>query len=73
MKDLLLEPAMCFVTLRMFSPSLLGILMGAFIKIIEAQKLANWKVYSKQSLNILNKTVYPHYQSNELFTIPALI
>lgn len=30
--------------LRMFSCSLLGILMGAFIKIIEAQKLANWKV-----------------------------
>lgn len=29
---------------RMFSYSLLGILMGAFIKIIEAQKLANWKV-----------------------------
>lgn len=47
--------------------------MGAFIKIIEAQKLANWKVHSKQSLNILNKTVYPHNQSNELFTIPALI
>lgn len=34
--------------LRILSLCLLGILMGAFIKIIEAQKLANWKVYLKQ-------------------------
>lgn len=34
--------------LRMLSCSFLGIIMGAFIKIIEAQKLANWKVYLKQ-------------------------
>lgn len=44
---------MCSVSIsEMLSHSLVGILMGAFIKIIEAQKLANWKVYLKQFLVI---------------------
>ncbi|KAF7240912.1 Sodium/hydrogen exchanger 8 [Varanus komodoensis] len=44
----------------------LGILMGAFIKIIESQKLANWKRFE-------DKVAWMHYELDSIFNTVPLI